>query len=143
MQERQNLNRTLKAIHCMIDLYECNRVRLDDEDFVQKTIMKAIEISGSTLLKYTYHKFEPQGLTAIALISESHMSIHTWPENGYAAIDLFTCRQEPSLTKVYEYLVDRFEAGTHEIKYIERGKGRPGSQPGRNPGFQPGIDEDI
>ena len=110
-----------KAIHCIIDLHECDQGLLDDEEFVQRTIMKAIEMTGSTLLKYTYHKFEPQGLTAIALISESHMSIHTWPENGYAAIDIFTCRQEPSLTKVYEYLVKRFQSGSHTIKYINRG----------------------
>jgi len=77
--------------HCILDLYACDKEKLNDKAYILKTIRKAIKQARATLLKLSYHKFEPQGVTAIALLAESHISIHTWPEKGYAAVDCFTC----------------------------------------------------
>ena len=66
-----------------------------------------------TILQKSTHKFEPQGFTALYLLSESHISIHTFPENNYAAIDIYTCRQYPDnqvYLEIYDYLIEQFQA---------------------------------
>lgn len=77
--------------HCILELYGCNPARLDDEAFLRSVISSAVQQAGATLLHMISHHFEPQGVTTLALLAESHLSIHTWPESGYAAVDVFTC----------------------------------------------------
>ena len=77
--------------HCILELYDCDPARLDDEAFLRTTITTAAKRAGATLLNLITHSFEPQGVTGLALLAESHISIHTWPESGYAAVDVFTC----------------------------------------------------
>ena len=77
--------------HCILELYDCDPARLDDEAFLRTTITTAAKRAGATLLNLITHRFEPQGVTGLALLAESHISIHTWPESGYAAVDVFTC----------------------------------------------------
>ena len=74
--------------HCILELYDCDPTKLDDETFLRRTITTAAQRAGATLLNLITHRFEPQGVTGLALLAESHISIHTWPENGYAAVDL-------------------------------------------------------
>ena len=76
--------------HLTIDMYGCSFEHLNNLEFIKEAMLAAITESNMTMLTFTHHKFEPQGLTAIALLAESHMSIHTYPERGYAAIDVFT-----------------------------------------------------
>ena len=77
--------------HCILELYECDPSRLDDEAFLRTSITTAAKSAGATLLNLITHHFEPQGVTGLALLAESHISIHTRPESGYAAVDVFTC----------------------------------------------------
>jgi S-adenosylmethionine decarboxylase len=77
--------------HCILELYGCSSARLNDEAFLRDTITTAAKRAGATLLNLITHRFEPQGVTGLALLAESHISIHTWPESGYAAVDVFTC----------------------------------------------------
>ena len=77
--------------HCILELYGCDGTKLDDELFLRATITAAAKRAGATLLNLITHRFEPQGVTGLALLAESHISIHTWPESGYAAVDVFTC----------------------------------------------------
>ena len=77
--------------NCILELYECDPSRLDDEAFLRTSITTAAKSAGATLLNLITHHFEPQGVTGLALLAESHISIHTWPESGYAAVDVFTC----------------------------------------------------
>ena len=77
--------------HCILELYECDPSRLDDEAFLRTSITTAAKSAGATLLNLITHHFVPQGVTGLALLAESHISIHTWPESGYAAVDVFTC----------------------------------------------------
>ena len=76
--------------HCILELYDCDPSRLDDEAFIRTTITSAAKGAGATLLNLITHQFQPQGVTGLALLAESHISIHTWPESGYAAVDVFT-----------------------------------------------------
>ena len=77
--------------HCVFELEGGDPLLLDNEDFIKNALMEAAAEANATLLSTVSHKFEPQGVTAIALLSESHISIHTWPEERYAAIDCFSC----------------------------------------------------
>lgn len=82
---------------------------------------QASEQSLSTLLKLSSHQFYPQGVTALALLAESHLSIHAWPEHGYAAVDIFTCGEDARPHQACEYLVERFAARQHSLVVLPRG----------------------
>lgn len=83
-----------KAHQLMIDCYGCDADMLNSLDAVKQAIHKGCEIIGTTIVEECYHQFEPIGISAMAVITTSHFSIHTWPENGYAAIDVFSCNEE-------------------------------------------------
>ena len=77
--------------HCVAELYGCDHSILDNEKTLITLIKESIDVAEATLLEISSHKFSPQGVTIVALLSESHISIHTWPEDGNAALDVFTC----------------------------------------------------
>lgn len=96
----------MKAIgrHVTIDMYGCSFDNLNNLEFIKIALLAAIAEADMTLLNADYHKFEPQGLAALALLTESHMTIHTYPELGYAAIDIFTSGDLNSPEKVLAVL---------------------------------------
>jgi S-adenosylmethionine decarboxylase len=76
--------------HLMVDLYQAER--LDDLAHIENTLRACVDASGATLLHIHLHHFEPNGgVSGVAVLAESHISIHTWPEHGYAALDVFMC----------------------------------------------------
>ena len=77
--------------HILFTLKGCTRDLLNDEEFVRDVVYTASRKCKSTLLALNSHKFDPQGVTCIAMLAESHISIHTWPEKGMAVCDIFTC----------------------------------------------------
>lgn len=77
--------------HLIAEFYGCDHGVLDDEEALRAAIQSAADAIGATVITLVSHRYAPQGVTATALISESHLSIHTWPEHGYAAVDIFTC----------------------------------------------------
>ena len=77
--------------HLILDLYDCDQEILDNYDQLSELLETALQMANATILRIIGEKFKPQGVTLLALLSESHASIHTWPEIGYAAIDLYTC----------------------------------------------------
>lgn len=79
------------GVHCMLELYGCDKSKLDDPDFLRRAVREAAEFAGATFLGELQHRFTPVGVTCLGLLAESHISIHTWPEIGYAAADCFTC----------------------------------------------------
>jgi len=101
--------------HCILELYGCDGTKLDDELFLRATITAAAKRAGATLLNLITHRFEPQGVTGLALLAESHISIHTWPESGYAAVDVFTCGDHTMPEKACAVLVDELLADTHKL----------------------------
>ena len=106
--------------HCILELYDCDPSKLDDETFLRHTITTAAQRAGATLLNLITHRFEPQGVTGLALLAESHISIHTWPENGYAAVDVFTCGDHTMPEKACEVLCEELGAGRHALRSFLR-----------------------
>lgn len=75
--------------HLIFDLWGC--ANLNSEKIIKNALLEAVKACGATLLEIKTHAFSPQGVSGLALLSESHISIHTWPEHKYAAVDIFTC----------------------------------------------------
>ena len=106
--------------HCILELYQCDHEKLNDEAFIRTTITSSAKIAGATLINLVTHSFKPQGVTGLALLAESHISIHTWPEIGYAAIDVFTCGDHTMPEKACKLLFNDFLAQNFSFKNIER-----------------------
>ena len=107
--------------HCILELHGCSPDLLNDVLFVRDAVEQASKQSLSTLLNLTSHQFHPQGVTAVGLLAESHLSIHTWPECGYAGIDIFTCGEAAKPQQACDYLVKRFGARRHSLRILPRG----------------------
>ena len=88
------INMTMSALgkQLIIDAWGCKN--LDNDDLVKKMLEESVEACHATLLSLHTHLFSPQGISGMAIIAESHISIHTWPEHNYAAIDIFTCGKD-------------------------------------------------
>jgi len=106
--------------HLLLELYRCDFERLNDESFLRCTLNRAAKLANATVLNLISNKFEPQGVTAIALLAESHISIHTWPESNYSAVDIFTCCQNMMPELASQYLIESLMAKDHSLRVIER-----------------------
>ena len=111
----QNIGR-----HCILELYQCDHAKLNDEAFIRTTITSSAKIAGAKLINLVTHSFKPQGVTGLALLAESHISIHTWPEIGYAAIDVFTCGDHAMPEKACKLLSKDLLAKYSSFKTIAR-----------------------
>ena len=106
--------------HLLLELYRCDYEKLNDESFLRCTLNRAAKLAKATVLNLISNKFDPQGVTAIALLAESHISIHTWPESNYSAVDIFTCGQNMMPQLASEYLIQALKAEEHYLRVIER-----------------------
>ena len=106
--------------HLLLELYRCDYEKLNDESFLRCTLNRASKLANATVLNLISNKFEPQGVTAIALLAESHISIHTWPESNYSAVDIFTCGQKMMPELASQYLIESLMAEEHYLRLIER-----------------------
>ena len=106
--------------HFLLELYRCDYEKLNDESFLRCSLNRAAKFAKATVLNLISNKFEPQGVTAIALLAESHISIHTWPESNYSAIDIFTCGQNMLPELASQYLISALKAEEHSLRVIER-----------------------
>ena len=113
-------NECFEGVHFILELYNCNKSYLNDEDYLKNLLTAASNKSGATLIKLATHKFNPYGVTAIALLAESHISIHTWPQIGYAAVDIFTCGSHTVPQKASDLFVSGLEAKEVDLKKISR-----------------------
>jgi len=119
--------------HWILEMYDCPAEIIDDLELVRDAIRGAASAARSTLLHESAHSFEPQGVTALGLLAESHISVHTWPELGYAAADVFTCGEHARPELACEHLVRTFKAGRRELRHLARGMTAPSQRPGREP----------
>lgn len=109
-----------KGLHVVADLWGIDADKLDDLLYLTNCLMEAAQISGATILGHIHHKFDPVGVTMVMMLSESHMSIHTYPEHNYASIDCYTCGNS-NPQKAIDYLIDVLEPTHKQIQVIERG----------------------
>ena len=106
--------------HLLLELYKCDYEKLNDESFLRCTLNRAAKLANATVLNLISNKFEPQGVTAIALLAESHISIHSWPESNYSAVDIFTCGQNMLPELASQYLIEALDAEEHSLRVIAR-----------------------
>ena len=104
-----------KSKHYLLELYRCDYEKLNDESFLRCTLNNAAKLANAKVLNLVSNKFEPQGVTAIALLAESHLSIHTWPEEYYSAVDIFTCGKNMKPELSCKYLIQALMAGEHVL----------------------------
>jgi len=106
--------------HLILDLYDCDPVILNDYDGLEQIMLAGLSLSKANVLRIIGEKFQPQGVTLLALLAESHCSIHTWPEIGYAAVDLYTCGDTTNTHKAAEYIREKLGAQNAEEKELVR-----------------------
>ena len=85
-------------------------------------MLEAATLAKATIIKAHFHQFVPQGVSGSVIIAESHFNIHTWPENNYAAIDLFTCGKDLNPQSAVNYLVEKRKCKRHQLIDLKRGK---------------------
>ena len=115
-----NKKSSYQSKHLLLELYLCDYEKLNDESFLRCILNRAAKLANATVLNLISNKFEPQGVTAIALLAESHISIHTWPESNYSAVDIFTCGQNMMPELASQYLIKFLVAKEHSLRIIER-----------------------
>ncbi len=106
--------------HFIIEMFDCDRGALDDLEAIETAIERGAIRMGATVCGKVFHHFAPRGVTGVLVISESHISIHTWPEHGYAAVDIFTCKNMDPAAE-YEEIVKVLRPKSSTMIEIKRG----------------------
>ena len=107
--------------HLLLELKDCNKEVLDDLDSLKGILLGAASEAKATVLGESFHQFNPHGVSGAVIIAESHIFIHTWPEYGYAAADIFTCGNSVQPKRAAEILIKKLGAKNHSIVEIKRG----------------------
>ena len=112
----------MKALgkHLLLELNGCDHKLLNDISFIKETMLAAAKESGATILGESFHQFSPQGVSGVIIIAESHLTVHTWPEHGYAGADIFTCGTRVKPEKAAEVIIAKLKPRTHSIIQMER-----------------------
>ena len=105
----------------LVEYYGCDADILNKVDHVREVMLNAARISGATIVGQVFHRFNPHGVSGVVVIAESHMSIHTWPEYSYAAVDLFTCGEDVDPYIGFDFLRSELNADRYNIKQVSRG----------------------
>ena len=108
------------ARHLIAELYDCEHAIITEVEPVRERLLECARLVGATVMNEAFHRYSPQGVTGTLVIAESHISVHTWPEHGYAAIDIFTCGgldPRPG----FAYLKQAFGAREARMQEIVRG----------------------
>lgn len=107
--------------HLIIELYECHRDVINDAQMVEEKLKEAVRVSGANMVQSVIHEFNPHGISGVIVIEESHFSVHTWPEYGYCALDIFTCGDEIDYHSALQYLKSEFQAQSMAVTELKRG----------------------
>lgn len=107
--------------HILAEIYGCSHEMLNDKDYIEKTMVDSALKAGAEIREVAFHKFSPQGVSGVVIISESHLTIHTWPELGYAAVDVFTCGDRINPWDACNYLTDSLNAKNMTATEVKRG----------------------
>lgn len=112
---------SIKGQHLICEYYECNSNTLDNLEKMEQLLLEAAHRANAKVINKFFHKFSPNGITGVVMLAESHISIHTWPDLNYAAVDIFTCGEKTTPVLAYEYMVELLNSKKHELKNITRG----------------------
>lgn len=114
----------MSVLGCQIlsEFYGCDRDILNHVGRIKELMNEAARICGASILGSVFHRFNPHGVSGVVVIAESHMAIHTWPEYGLAAVDLFTCGKGADPWQAQKFLAKGFDAQSISTKEIRRGE---------------------
>jgi len=108
--------------HVISELWGCDYNKLNDMDFIERLFVDAALKSGAEVREVAFHQFAPQGVSGVVIISESHLTIHSFPEHGYASIDVYTCGNlDPTIAA--DYIAEKLNATSRETIEFPRGMG--------------------
>ncbi len=115
------MNRKALGTHLLIEMYGCEPRTLMGVEFVGQVMERAARESKAKVVESFFHQFQPYGVSGVVVIEESHYTIHTWPEHGYAAVDLFYCSEEVEVEKAIQVLKESFRPSYISIIEMKRG----------------------
>jgi S-adenosylmethionine decarboxylase len=101
--------------HLIIELFQCDSAILNDPKALEHHLLEAVKLSGATIIQPFLHQFSPHGITGVVVIAESHFCLHTWPEYGYCALDIFTCGEKVEGQLGLDYLKKHLSAGNLSV----------------------------
>ena len=107
--------------HLLLELRECNIAVLDDLEYLENALVSAAKEAGATVIDESFHQFAPQGVSGVVLIAESHLSLHTWPEHAYAAVDIFTCGTTVKIEVAADLLIKKLGSRDPSVLEVKRG----------------------
>ena len=115
------MNRML-GNHILVEFYGCDNETLNDVDLIGAEMIQAAYEAEATVVDRRFHKFAPQGVSGVLILAESHLTIHTWPEHGYAAVDLFTCGDTLEPWKAFDHIKSALKATNVSTVEMKRGR---------------------
>jgi len=107
--------------HLLIELKDCKTTSLDDVEKIEEALLTAARKAKATIIESRFHRFSPFGVSGVVVIAESHLTIHTWPEYGYAAVDIFTCGETLQPAVAAAYIADVLGSQNPSVMEIKRG----------------------
>lgn len=113
----------MKALgrHVLLELHECDCDILRDPVRIEQIMKESAEAAGATIVQSVFHQFSPFGVSGVVVIAESHLAIHTWPEYGYAAVDLFTCGEDVDPWVAHQCVAKELKARKKTSLEMKRG----------------------
>lgn len=105
----------------LVEFYQCDETVLKDVKQIETYMVEACKRAQATVITSTFHEFSPFGVSGVVVIAESHVAIHTWPEFGYAAVDIFTCGETIEPWILYRYLEEKFASQHASNMELKRG----------------------
>ena len=115
-----------RSIHLSLDLYRCDPAALDDLEHVKGMIAAAAEACGAVAFDGVFHRFTPLGVTGAGTAASTSICAHTWPEHGYAAVDIFSDSAAAGVRRAAQVIVDGLGSGEPQVREMCRGVGRGG-----------------
>lgn len=109
------------GLHYILELFDCDRALINNIEQMESLMVEAANIANATIVSKCFHQYSPHGISGTVVIKESHFNIHTWPEHGFAAIDLFTCGENLEADKAKDFLIEKFKANSFEFSTLKRG----------------------
>lgn len=109
------------GIHLLLELRKCSPELLDDLQYIKQAMTGAARGAGATIVGESFHQFDPRGVTGIVAIAESHLCIHTWPEHGYAAVDIFTCGKNFKPYDAADVIIQKLHCDSPSVTELQRG----------------------
>lgn len=119
----------------LVEYYDCDANLINDVDHVERVLLDGTKLAKATIISHNFHKFSPHGVSGTVVIAESHVAIHTWPEYGYAAVDIFTCGETIDPWVIQEHIKEHFKSAKVSSMELKRGLFKVG--PGEELLFKP------